>query len=85
MKLFTLFWPLLALQNVATHSVFTTLFVNDVDQGDGTCVRMNMNPDNCTSPVIDLASNDMACGTYLVCFAFNVITIWNFISIHAAA
>ena len=62
MKLLTLALALLVLQLVAAHSVFTTLFIDDIDQGDGTCVRMNMTPDNCTSPVNDLASNDMACG-----------------------
>jgi hypothetical protein len=62
MKLLTLALALLVLQLIAAHSVFTTLFVDDIDQGDGTCVRMNMTPDNCTSPVNDLASNDMACG-----------------------
>ncbi|KAI9741526.1 MAG: hypothetical protein M1818_004332 [Claussenomyces sp. TS43310] len=50
------------LQTVVSHTVFTTLFVDDVDQGDGTCVRMNMTPQNCTFPVNDLASNDMSCG-----------------------
>jgi hypothetical protein len=64
MRLFTLSLPLSVLQIVAAHSVFTTLFVNDIGQGDGTCVRMNMTPDNCTLPVINLASNDMACGMY---------------------
>ncbi len=48
----------------AAHSVFTTLFVDGVNQGDGTCVRMNMNPDTATSPINDLSSNDMACGMY---------------------
>lgn len=47
---------------VFSHTVFTTLFVDDVDQGDGTCVRMNMTPQNSTYPIIDLSSNDMACG-----------------------
>lgn len=45
------------------HSVFTTLFVNDVSQGDGTCVRMNMDPQHCSSPIAGLESEDMACGT----------------------
>jgi hypothetical protein len=66
MKLLSIALALPALQLVAAHTVFTTLFVNGVDQGDGTCVRMNMTPDNCTSPVSDLASNDMACGTYFL-------------------
>lgn len=57
----------LAVSNAAAHSVFTTLFVDDVNQGDGTCVRMNMNPDTTTSPINDLSSNDMACGMYSFC------------------
>jgi hypothetical protein len=74
MKLFILALALPALQLVAAHSVFTTLFVNGVDQGDGTCVRMNMTPDNCTSPVNNLASNDMACGMCLLVSASLPIT-----------
>jgi len=66
MKLLTIALALSALQLAAAHTIFTTLFVNGVDQGDGTCVRMNMTPDNCTFPVNDLASNDMACGTYFL-------------------
>ncbi|SRR6266536_151439 len=53
---------LAAFNTVAGHSVFTTLFVNDVDQGDGTCVRMSMTPSNATFPINDLAGNEMACG-----------------------
>jgi len=53
---------LAALTTVTGHSVFTTLFNNDVDQGDGTCIRMSMTPSNATFPINDLASNDMACG-----------------------
>lgn len=56
------------LQTVATHSVFTTLFVNDVNQGDGTCVRMGMTPHNCTFPISDLVSNNMACGMSIPSF-----------------
>ncbi|KAI1162470.1 family 61 glycoside hydrolase [Nemania serpens] len=44
------------------HTVLTTLFVNDATQGEGTCVRMPLNPGQCTSPVENVASNDMACG-----------------------
>ena len=54
-----------AIQAAAAHTIFTNFYVNGVDQGDnGTakCVRMNMTPDNASSPVEDLASNDMACG-----------------------
>jgi Auxiliary Activity family 9 (formerly GH61) len=52
----------LALQTVTAHTVFTTLFVNDVSQGDATCIRMNMTPNNSTFPVNDLVSKEMACG-----------------------
>ncbi|EPE09983.1 endoglucanase b [Ophiostoma piceae UAMH 11346] len=44
------------------HTTFTTLFVNGVDQGDGTCVRMPLDPPTATFPVQDLASSDMICG-----------------------
>ncbi|RDL39856.1 uncharacterized protein BP5553_04196 [Venustampulla echinocandica] len=62
MRISTLTVALAALQTVAAHTVFTTLFVDGVDQGDGTCVRMPMTPSNATDPVNDLASSDMACG-----------------------
>ncbi|KAI2620086.1 glycoside hydrolase family 61 protein [Hypoxylon sp. NC1633] len=47
---------------VEAHTVFTTLFIDDVSQGDGTCVRMPMDPETCTNPVAGLDSDDMACG-----------------------
>jgi hypothetical protein len=62
MKLFVFAVALAILQAVAAHTVFTTLFVNNVDQGDGTCVRMPMTPSNATFPVNDLESSAMACG-----------------------
>lgn len=57
---------LAAIQAVSAHTLFTTLFVNDVDQGDGTCVRMPMTPNNATFPVNDLSSTDMACGKFFI-------------------
>ncbi|KAL2267835.1 hypothetical protein VTJ83DRAFT_5112 [Remersonia thermophila] len=45
----------------AAHTVFTTLFVNDVNQGDGTCVRMAKQGSLSTHPV-SLDSSDAACG-----------------------
>jgi hypothetical protein len=51
-----------AIQSATAHTIFTNFYVDGVDQGAATCVRMNMTPDNATSPVEDLASNDMACG-----------------------
>ncbi|KAI3332119.1 glycosyl hydrolase family 61-domain-containing protein [Xylariaceae sp. AK1471] len=44
------------------HTIFTTLFIDDATQGEGTCVRMRLDPDQCTSPVEDVTSDDMACG-----------------------
>ena len=64
MKISTLIAALTAISTVASHTVFITLFVNDVGQGDGTCVRMPMTPSNATFPINDLSSNDMACGMY---------------------
>ncbi|KAH7370365.1 glycoside hydrolase, partial [Rhexocercosporidium sp. MPI-PUGE-AT-0058] len=49
-------------QPVTCHTLFTNLFINDIDQGDGTCVRMPMDAHNATDPVNDLDSRDMACG-----------------------
>ncbi|KXJ92253.1 glycosyl hydrolase family 61-domain-containing protein [Microdochium bolleyi] len=51
-----------ATQQASAHSIFTTLFVNEVSQGDATCVRMNPSPGTCTNPVPDLQGEDMACG-----------------------
>ncbi len=55
---------LVALQAVSAHVLFTTLFVNDVNQGDGTCVRMPMTPSNATDPVNAIGDVEMACGMY---------------------
>ncbi|KAL1902245.1 hypothetical protein Sste5346_001221 [Sporothrix stenoceras] len=44
------------------HTSFTTLFINGVDQGDGTCVRQPTDPQTSTFPVEDLVSSDMICG-----------------------
>lgn len=51
-----------ALSTAQAHTVFTTLFVNDQNQGDGTCIRMPKQGSTCTSPLEDLSSPDMACG-----------------------
>ncbi|GAB7346819.1 hypothetical protein MBLNU459_g1915t1 [Dothideomycetes sp. NU459] len=44
------------------HTLFSKLYVNGQDQGNGTCIRQPSNPDTATFPVGDLASTDMACG-----------------------
>ena len=50
------------------HTSFTTLFINGVDQGDGTCVRQPTDPETPTFPVEDLTSSDMICGKYPLTF-----------------
>ncbi|KAJ2975126.1 hypothetical protein NUW58_g8446 [Xylaria curta] len=46
------------------HTLFTTLYINGVKQGqgDGTCVRQSTDLSRASSPVVDLSSDDMACG-----------------------
>ncbi|KAK7927742.1 glycoside hydrolase family 61 protein [Apiospora marii] len=44
------------------HTIFTTMYVDGQDQGDGTCVRMSLSENHPTDPIKGLDSNDMACG-----------------------
>ncbi|KAE8147113.1 glycosyl hydrolase family 61-domain-containing protein [Aspergillus avenaceus] len=44
------------------HTTFTTLYVDEVNQGDGVCVRMNRNSDTANFPIEPLASKNIACG-----------------------
>lgn len=47
----------------AAHTTFTTLFIDGVNQGDGTCIRMAKKGDVATFPIAGgLGSKDMACG-----------------------
>lgn len=47
----------------AAHTTFTTLFINDVNQGDGTCIRMAKEGNVATFPLAGgLDSKDMPCG-----------------------
>lgn len=46
----------------SAHTSFTTLLINGVNQGDGTCVRQPAVPQTATFPITDLASPDMICG-----------------------
>ncbi|GAP82591.1 putative glycoside hydrolase family 61 protein [Rosellinia necatrix] len=46
----------------SAHTVMTTLFIDDIRQGEGTCVRMPLDPGQCTNPIQSIYSNDMACG-----------------------
>lgn len=53
-----------AAQAVNAHTVFTNFYVDGVNQGDGTCVRMSNVNSKATNPVNDITGNDMACGTF---------------------
>ena len=44
------------------HTAFTNFFVDGVDQGDGTAVRMSNNSAQATFPIDSVASPNMACG-----------------------
>ena len=49
-------------QLVAGHTLFTNFFVDGVDQGNATCVRMPITPNNATFPINNLLGDEMACG-----------------------
>ncbi|KAM0277175.1 hypothetical protein ACHAQH_006022, partial [Verticillium albo-atrum] len=44
------------------HTLLSKLYIDEVSQGDGTCLRMPKDGSKTTSPVNGLESNDMACG-----------------------
>lgn len=52
-------------QLASAHTAFTNFFVNGVDQGDGTAVRMSNNNQQATYPLSSVTSPDMACGKYI--------------------
>ncbi|KAI8947243.1 lytic polysaccharide monooxygenase [Xylaria longipes] len=65
MKSFSILSLAASLLTVAqAHTLFTSLYVNNVKQGqgDGTCVRQTTDLAHGNSPVRDLSSDDMACG-----------------------
>lgn len=51
-----------AAQVVHAHTRFTNFYVDDVNQGDGTCVRMSNINSQATNPVKGITGDDMACG-----------------------
>ncbi|GAO15678.1 hypothetical protein UVI_02019070 [Ustilaginoidea virens] len=48
--------------SASAHTLFTTLFINGENQGDGTCVRMPRDGATANGPVHPITGNDMACG-----------------------
>ena len=53
-----------AAQLTNAHTAFTNFFVDGVDQGDGTAVRMSNDIPNATFPISSATSPDMACGKF---------------------
>ena len=51
-----------AAQIASGHTAFTNFFVNGVDQGDGTAVRMSNDLQKATFPLGSITSPEMACG-----------------------
>lgn len=59
------FSTILAFVSAASaHTLFTTLYVNGKNQGDGTCVRMPKNGATGTAPIYPVTGDAMACGMY---------------------
>ncbi|KAM5348029.1 hypothetical protein ACJ41O_007853 [Fusarium nematophilum] len=53
----------LGLASVANaHTLFTTLFIDGENQGDGTCVRQPEDPSTANSPIYPVTGDVMACG-----------------------
>ncbi|EEY14809.1 endoglucanase II [Verticillium alfalfae VaMs.102] len=44
------------------HTLLSKIYIDEVSQGDGTCLRMPEDGSKTTSPVDSLESDDMACG-----------------------
>ena len=57
-------------QLASAHTSFTNFFVNGVDQGDGTAVRMSNNNQQATYPLSSVTSPDMACGKFKYILVF---------------
>ena len=52
------------IQSINAHTVFTNFFVDGVDQGNGTCVRMSNVMGQQNFPIASITGGDMACGTF---------------------
>lgn len=58
----TIYFLSALIPTISAHTRFTTLFVNSQSQGDGTCIRMDMDPSTTTDFISSISSADMACG-----------------------
>lgn len=50
----------------SAHTLFTTLFVNGDNQGDGTCIRQRKDWAEATHPVYPITGDAMACGMCVI-------------------
>ena len=51
-----------AAQVIHAHTAFTNFYVNGINQGNATCVRMSNVINSATNPIHGITSDDMACG-----------------------
>lgn len=49
---------------INAHTAFTNFFVDGVNQGDGTAVRISNNLPDATAPLPNVTTPDMACGKF---------------------
>ena len=61
MKSNSLLLAALAAPSALAHTVWSVLYVDGLSQGDGAALRMRMDPKVASYPLVDYASNDMAC------------------------
>ena len=51
-----------AAQVINAHTVMTNFYINGLNQGNATCVRMSNDIHTATNPIKGITSDDMACG-----------------------
>lgn len=70
-------------QLARAHTAFTNFFVDGVDQGDGTAVRMSNNIQQATFPLSSVTNPDMACGkfTFVLVSLPNSYASWWYINV----
>lgn len=54
-----------AVQMTNAHTLFTNFYVDGINQGSATCVRMSDQINKATNPIYGITSEDMACGKLL--------------------
>jgi hypothetical protein len=49
----------------SAHTLFTNIYIDGKNQGDGTCVREPSDTSKANSPIYPIDGSDMACSKYL--------------------